>query len=227
MDGRLRLAVLGVAAAVAVVAAFAIGRATSVVGGPKPTATSAVGPATAGPISTTPTTTTTSPPASTMVLTTTTTVKLSAATAVVGPDTVAGLALGATKAQVLAVLGKPAVTEQATDVGGAKYESLSWRFSGNGGLTLSFRPYSRFAPGLSDWIATAAGPRTAAGVQVGDPAAEVVSAYGALQPFCCSVKVGSVEKGGGRMIVAVDDATGKVVDITGGEEAAWSRSIAD
>jgi len=29
------------------------------------------------------------------------------------------------------------------------------------------------------------------------------------------------------MIVAVDDATGKVVDITGGDEAAWSRSIAD
>lgn len=104
----------------------------------------------------------------------------------VGPDTVAGLALGATKTQVLAVLGKPAVTEQATDVGGAKYESLSWRFSGNGGLTLSFRPYSRFAPGLSDWIATAAGPRTAAGFQVGDPAADVVSAYGALQSFCCS-----------------------------------------
>jgi len=117
---------------------------------------------------------------------------------VVGPDTVAGLALGATKTQVLAVLGKPAVTEQATDVGGAKHESLSWRFSGNGGLTLSFRPYSRFAPGLSDWITTAAGPGQYGGRGPGRrPGGRCGLRLRRPAVVLLLVKVGSVGKGGG------------------------------
>jgi len=38
--------------------------------------------------------------------------------------------------------------------------------------------------------------------------------------------IASVERGGGRLIVIVDNATGLVRQLIGGDPAFWSRSIA-
>lgn len=83
------------------------------------------------------------------------------------------------------------------------------------------------SPRLTDWIANPAGPVTSKGVKVGDTAAKVTTAYGALETFCCGTHVASVESGGGRLIVVVDDASQMVVNLTGGDPEFWSRSIAD
>lgn len=158
--------------------------------------------------------------------TTTTAVALKAATALIAPDTVAGVPLGATKSEAIAVLGTPTRTGQDTDVGGKKYDYLRWELDGNRGLSLNFRTPSATSPRLTDWMATAKGPRTAAGVQVGDPAAKVVAAYGPLQPFCCDATIASVKQGPGRMVVVVPNG-GNVTQIIGGDESFWSKSIAD
>lgn len=175
-----------------------------------------------------PTSTTTSvAPATTAAPATTTTAAASkAATAVIEPDTVAGLPIGATKSEVIAVLGTPTRTGQETDLSGAKYDYLRWELDGNRGLTLNFRTPSVTSPRLTDWIATAKGPRTKSGIQVGDPASKVVTAHGALQAFCCDAKIASVKQGPGRMIIVVPNG-GAVGQLIGGDEAFWSKSIAD
>jgi hypothetical protein len=147
--------------------------------------------------------------------------------AVVEPANVAGLPLGATKPEAVAVLGGPTSQRRDTDVGGSGYDSLRWDFDDDGGLVLNFRTESAMSPRLTDWSATAPGPRTPQGIQVADAEAKVVAAHGSLQPFCCDAKVASVQGGGGRMIIVVDDASGKVTQIIGGDENYWSRSIAD
>jgi len=146
---------------------------------------------------------------------------------VIGATTVAGIPLGANKSQAIAVLGEPTATGQETVLSGRKYDFLTWRLSGNRGLTLNFRTESVTSPLLTDWHANAPGPVTEGGVQVGDGVAKVTAAHGALQPFCCDTKVASVTEGRGRMIVTVANDSQKVVGITGGDPGFWSRSIAD
>jgi hypothetical protein len=184
-----------------------------------PATTTTVAPSTTAA----PTTTTTRAPAAT----TTTTRKPTAATAVIEPDSVAGIPLGATKSQAIAVLGQPTRTSQETDLGGRRYDALYWVFSGNRGLSLAFGTDSATSPLLTDWTASAPGPVTKAGVQVGDAVAKVTSAYGALQAFCCDTKIANVTQGPGRMIVIVGNASQKVDQIVGGDPAFWSRKIAD
>ena len=189
-----------------------------------------------------PATTTTEAPATTVVPSTTvasstttsrapavtsTTRRPTPATAVIEPDSVAGIPLGATKSQAIAVLGQPTRTTQETDLSGKRYDALSWDFSGNRGLSLAFGTESVTSPLLTDWKATAPGPVTRAGVQVGDGVAKVTSAYGALQAFCCDTKIANVNQGAGRMIVIVGNASQKVDQIVGGDPAYWSRKIAD
>lgn len=159
-------------------------------------------------------------------ITTTAAAASKAATAVVEPHTVAGLPLGATKTEVIAVLGPPTKTGQETDLSGAKYDYLRWELDGNRGLALNFRTLSATSPRLTDWIATAKGPRTKTGIQVGDPATKVVAAHGALQDFCCDAKIASVKQGAGRLIIVVPNG-GAVGQLIGGDEAFWSKSIAD
>jgi hypothetical protein len=185
--------------------------------------TATVAPTTAAPTTTVaPSPTTTRPPAATS-----TTRRPTPATAVIEPDTIAGIPLGATKSQAIAVLGQPTRTSQETDLSGKKHDSLSWDLSGNRGLVLAFGTESVTSPLLTDWKATGPGPATKAGVQVGDAAAKVTAAYGALQAFCCDTKVASVNQGAGRMIVIVGNASQKVDQIVGGDPAFWSRKIAD
>ncbi|HEV2758495.1 MAG TPA: hypothetical protein VGV86_02905 [Acidimicrobiales bacterium] len=150
-----------------------------------------------------------------------------AARAVIEPQAVAGIQLGANKSQVIAILGPPTTQGQETDISGKKYDYLRWQFSGNRGLFLNFRTESVTSPLLTDWIATAPGPSTKAGVQVGDGQAKVTAAHGPLQAFCCESQVASVSQGGGRMIVVVADDSKTVIQIIGGDPAFWSRSIAD
>ncbi len=187
-----------------------------------PTTTSTAAPVTS-------TTTTAPAPTSTTRAgaATTTTARPSAARAVIEPASVAGIPLGANKSQAIAVLGQPTTTGQETDLSGKKYDYLRWQISGNRGLTLNFRTESVTSPLLTDWTANAPGPVTTGGVQVGDGAAKVTAAHGALVTFCCESKVASVTQGAGRMIVVVADDTQKVVQIIGGDPAFWSRSIAD
>ena len=188
---------------------------------PAPTTTAA--PATTlAPTTVAPSPTTTRAPAATS-----TTRRPTPATAVIEPDTVAGIPLGATKSQAIAVLGQPTRTSQETDLSGKKYDALNWDFSGNRGLSLAFGTDSVTSPLLTDWKATAPGPVTKAGVQVGDAVAKVTSAYGALQAFCCDTKIATVNQGAGRMIVIVGNASQKVDQIVGGDPAFWSRKIAD
>lgn len=189
-----------------------------------PATTTTAAPATTATPATTvaPATTTTRAPAAT-----TTTRRPTAATAVIQPDSVAGIALGSTKAQAIAVLGPPTRTSQETDLSGQRYDALSWDLAGNRGLSLAFGTDSVTSPLLTDWKATAPGPTTGAGVQVGDAVAKVTSAYGALTAFCCDTKVASVNRGSGRMIVIVGNASQKVDQIVGGDPAFWSRKIAD
>ena len=178
---------------------------------------------TAAPTTTTAASTTTSrAPAATS-----TTRRPTAATAVIEPDTVAGIPLGATKSQAIAVLGQPTRTSQETDLSGKKYDALNWDLSGNRGLSLAFGTESVTSPLLTDWKATGPGPVTKTGVQVGDAVAKLTAAHGALQPFCCDTKVANVNQGAGRMIVIVGNASQKVDRIVGGDPAFWSRKIAD
>jgi hypothetical protein len=170
-----------------------------------------------------PATSTTRAPAATS----TTTARVTAATAVIEPHQVAGLALGSTKSQAIAVLGPATRSGQETDLSGKKYDYLNWDLSGNRGLSLAFGTDSVTSPLLTDWKATLAGPRTTGGVQVGDAAAKVATAHGALTAFCCDTRVASVNQGGGRMIVIVGNASQKVDQIVGGDPAFWSRKIAD
>ena len=191
--------------------------------GAAPATTTTVAPATTvAPPTTAASTTTTRAPA-----VTSTTRRPTAATAVIEPDTVAGIPLGATKSQAIAVLGPPTRTSQETDLSGKKYDALYWDSSGNRGLSLAFGTDSVTSPLLTDWKATAPGPLTKAGVQVGDAVAKVTSAYGALQAFCCDTKIANVNQGAGRMIVIVGNASQKVDQILGGDPAFWSRKIAD
>jgi hypothetical protein len=185
-------------------------------------------PVVSGQAGATTTTTTIAPvtTTTTSIAVTTTAAVSKASTAVIEPDTVAGLALGANKTQVIAVLGTPTKTGQDTDLSGAKYDYLRWELDGNRGLTLNFRTPSVTSPLLTDWIATAKGPRTKSGIQVGDPASKVVTAHGALQNFCCDSKIASVKQGPGRMIIVVPNGSA-VGQLIGGDEAFWSRSIAD
>jgi hypothetical protein len=132
-----------------------------------------------------------------------------ASRSVLEPDSVAGIPLGATKDQAQAVLG-PATTITSEKDSGGRYDTLRWQLSGGRGLSLSFRSGSRFSPGLTDWRADVAGPATAAGVQVGTAAGDVMAAYGALSPFCCRSKVASIERAGGRLVVVVPDGTQRV-----------------
>ncbi len=175
---------------------------------------------TAAPASTT---TTTQAPAAT----TTTTARVTAATAVIEPHRVAGIPLGATKSQAIAVLGPATRSGQETDLSGKKYDYLNWDLSGNRGLSLAFGTDSVTSPLLTDWKATSAGPRTTGGVQVGDAAAKVSTAHGPLTSFCCDTRVASVNQAGGRMIVIVGNASQKADQIVGGDPAFWSRKIAD
>ena len=211
-------------------AALAVLAATSCGSGDDQAASSTTAPSpvtsTTSPVATS----TTAPGATTIRPTSTTTssgTSAAAAKAVIEPAAVAGIPLGANKAQAIAVLGQPTTSGQETDLSGKKYDFLKWQLSGNRGLTLNFRTESATSPLLTDWNANAPGPLTNAGVQVGDSAAKAVAGHGALQAFCCESKVASVVQGGGRMIVVVSDATQKVTGITGGDPAYWSRSIAD
>ena len=188
-----------------------------------PAATTTEAPATTlAPTTVAPSPTTTRAPAATS-----TTRRPTPATAVIEPDTVAGIPLGATKSQAIAVLGQPSRTSQETDLSGKKYDALYWDLSGNRGLSLAFGTDSVTSPLLTDWKATGPGPATKAGVQVGDAVAKVTSAYGALQPFCCDTKIANVNQGAGRMIVIVGNGSQKVDQILGGDPAFWSRKIAD
>jgi hypothetical protein len=140
---------------------------------------------------------------------------------------VAGLRLGTTKAEAVAVLGAPTSERRDTDVGGSAFDSLRWDFDDDGGLILNFRTGAGASARLTDWTATAPGPHTESGVEVQDTAAEVEAGYGPLEPFCCDARVASVASGGGRMIILVDDVSKQVAQIIGGDERYWSRSIAD
>ncbi len=139
----------------------------------------------------------------------------------------AGLPLGSTKAQAIAVLGPATRSGQEMDLSGRRYDYLNWEFSGNRGLFLAFGTDSVTSPLLTDWKATAPGPTTKGGVQVGDPAAEVTTAHGPLTAFCCDTRVASITEGGGRMLVIVGNASQKVDQILGGDPAYWQRKIAD
>ena len=189
---------------------------------PAPT-TSAVPATTAAPTTTVaPSTTTSRSPAATS-----TTRRPAAATAVIEPDKVAGIPLGATKSQAIAVLGQPTRTSQEADLSGKRYDALYWDLNGNRGLSLAFGTDSATSPLLTDWKATAPGPVTKAGVQVGDAVSKVLSAYGSLQAFCCDARIANLTQGAGRMIVIVGNASQKVDQIVGGDPAFWSRKIAD
>lgn len=178
--------------------------------------------------STTLATTTSTAPATTVTTAraTTTTTRGTAANAVVEPDSIGGLEPGSNKSAAYARFGDPTATGDGTDLGGEKYDFLRWEFSGNRGLTLYYRQTGVTSPLLVHWQVTAAGPATARGVKVGDPASAVVAAYGPLQPFCCDTQVASVTRGPGRMIVIVQPG-GNVTQIVGGAEGSWSRLIAD
>ena len=169
---------------------------------------------------------TTAAPATTAPATTTTTARVTAATAVVEPDTIAGIPLGTNRSEANAVLGLPSETGSGTDLAGDRYDFSRWNLAGNRGLTLYYRQTGVTAPLLSHWQVTAPGPATARGIKVGDPSSAVVTAYGPLQPFCCDVQVASVTRGPGRMIVIVEPGAA-VTQIVGGSEASWSRLIAD
>lgn len=158
--------------------------------------------------------------------TSTTAAPTAAATAVVEPDTIAGIEMGSNRSTAYAVLGQPSATGQETDLGGERYDFARWDLAGNRGLTLVFRSPGVTGPQLTHWHVTAPGPATALGIEVGDPAGSVVAAYGALTAFCCGTEVASVSRGGGRLIVVVEPG-GNVRSIYGGAESSWSRVIAD
>lgn len=51
-------------------------------------------------------------------------------------------------------------------------------------MSLNFRTDSVTSPRLTDWIVTASGPATMAGMQVGNSAAQATAAHSAPQAFC-------------------------------------------
>ncbi len=181
----------------------------------------------AGAATTTPAPATTAlGPTTTVAAPTTTAPAPRAATAIIEPDTIAGIPIGSNKSEAIAVLGEPTTSGQETDLSGATYDYLRWQFAGNRGLFLNFRTQGATSPLLTDWIATAPGPATARGIKVGDPESAVVAAYGPLSPFCCGAVIADVSRGPGRMIVVVEPG-GNVRQIIGGDPGFWSRSIAD
>ena len=194
------------------------------------TPTTATSPVTTAPPASTTTTaivvTTVGSPPTTTAGATTTVPSPTAATAVIEPDTVAGIPLGSNKSQAIAVLGTPTVTGQLQDLSGATYDFLRWDIGGNRSLTLNYRTPSATSPLLTDWQVTGRGPATRLGIRVGDTTNQVTAAYGPLQDFCCDTKVANVERGGGRLIVIVDNASQVVRQLVGGDPAFWSRSIA-
>ncbi len=153
----------------------------------------------------------------------TSTVPVTPAQAVVEPDSVAGVGLASTKAEAQEVLGPPTSSGKHTDVNGEEYDFVDWRFDGDRGLTLNYRFPEEFSPKLTDWFIDARGPATTKGVRVGDSADQVMAAYGPLEPFV-GAQIAAVERGGGRMIVLVEDGT--VRSIIGGDPDFWMRSIA-
>jgi hypothetical protein len=150
-------------------------------------------------------------------------IAVTAAQAIIEPDSVAGLGLGTNKSEAHAVLGTPTSSGKHTDVHGEEFDFLHWQIDGNRGLTLNYRFPTGVSPKLTDWQASAHGPSTKKGVRVGDSADQVTAAYGPLEPFV-GVEVAAVEQGGGRMIVVVDN--GSVTLIIGGDHEAWMRSVA-
>ncbi len=150
-------------------------------------------------------------------------VPVTPAKAVVEPDSVAGVGLGSTKSEAQAVLGPPTSSGKQTDVNGQQYDFVDWALDGNRGLTLNYRFPEDVSPKLTDWNVDARGPATTKGVRVGDSEAQVIAAYGPLEPFV-GAQIAAVERGGGRMIVVVDSGT--VTTIIGGDAEFWMRSIA-
>ena len=149
-----------------------------------------------------------------------------ASRSVIEPDSIAGIPLGATRDQASAVLGNPTTTSSHRDSAGP-YETLHWQLSGVKGLALSWRSGSRYSPGLTDWQADIRGPATGAGVEVGTQADPVIAAYGALADFCCATKAAVVERGGGRLVVMVQNNTRLVTLIVAGDPVAYMRTIAE
>ena len=150
-------------------------------------------------------------------------IPVTAAQALIEPDSVAGLGLGTNKSEAHAVLGPPTSQGKHTDVNGEEFDFLHWQLDGNRGLTLNYRFPTGVSSKLTDWSANASGPSTKKGVQFGDTADQVIAAYGPLEPFI-GLQIAAVEQGGGRMIVVVDD--GAVTMIIGGDPAQWMRSVA-
>ena len=151
---------------------------------------------------------------------------MKAATAILEPDTVAGIELGTNKSAAIAVLWNPTTPGQETDVSGERYDFLRWELSGDRGLILNYRTQGATSPLLTDWTATAPGPVTARGIQVGAPESAVVAAYGPLSGFCCGVMIAEATRGPGRLIMIVEPGA-TVRQIIGGDPGFWSRSIAD
>ena len=145
------------------------------------------------------------------------------AQAVLEPDSVAGVGLGTNKSEALAVLGPAGSQGKRTDVNGEEFDFLHWPLDGGRGVTLNYRFPTGLSPKLTDWQATARGPATSKGVQVGDSADQVTAAYGPLEPFV-GAHAAFVDQGGGRLMVVVDGGT--VTLIVGGDPEFWMRSVA-
>jgi len=121
---------------------------------------------------------------------------VSAAQAIVEPDSVAGLGMGTNKSEAEAVLGPPTSSGRHTDVNEQQYDFVHWQVDASRGLTLNYRFPEGVSPKLTDWSVDAHGPSTSRGVRVGDSEDEVVAAYGPLEPFV-GAQIAAVEQGGG------------------------------
>jgi len=143
--------------------------------------------------------------------------------AIVEPESVAGVGMGSNKSWAQAVLGVATSNGKHTDVLGEEFDFLHWQLDGVRGLSLNYRFPTGLSPKLTDWLVSARGPVTRKGVRVGDTEAQVIAAYGPLQPFV-GQQIAAVEQGGGRMIVVVDNGT--VTLLIGGDPEFWMRSIA-
>lgn len=150
--------------------------------------------------------------------------------AVMEPDTVAGLALGATRDDVRARLGSPTEVVQRRDSSGT-YEAWFYQFTvpetANAGLYLGFRTGSRCSPNLTDWITNAAGPTTAAGVQLRDPESKVQASYPGAAQAVEGGRAYALKGRDGELRVLVADVSGAVVTVAGGDRTAWRRSFRD
>ncbi len=149
------------------------------------------------------------------------------ATAVIEPDSVGGIPLGATAAEVEFALGTPTTRGRVTDLHGREVDFRTWQIQGDRGLVLSFPSTGASTPRVHHWSTHTPGPSTAKGVQVGDPASKVTAAYGPLEPFVVAGShAATVERGGGTMVVVVDDASQQVDVIIGGDRESWMGGIA-